>query len=236
MAENNSIIGIVDRTKARLRQTSDDSSFSDKLVYATLLDVRNDLIYKELNKYKRKSKFLFKTLCMPLELASDIPCDCIPEGLGCTALKSKYELPLPLRDHMRDFLIVTTLDGSVEISYREPGAGRYNKYSRLGRTAAYFTIYNNFLYIIGWPNNSLKAVKIDIIPQDPTDLDDISLCDENGNNLGETCFDPIKDTFNIDGHLVGIMIDMTLERLAPTLQLPEDLSNNSNSIPEQIVI
>lgn len=226
------IIGFeIDKTRHLIKQTSDDSVFSDEFLYAILLDSRNVLLYRELAKDKFRSKFLFKTVCMPMVKAKDIPCDCIPDRLGCTVLKSKFALPKPVRSPMGELMTLTTVDGYKEFTYKEVRIGKYNKYSRISDTRPYYTIYNDYLYLIGYPGNSLPAVLVSMVPEDPSAFDKVTLCNEEGNE--ETCFNPLEDTFNIDGYLIGAMIDMTLERLGVTIQLPEQTSNNANPSPAE---
>lgn len=227
--ESRSIVSVIDRTRETIRQTSDDSVYSDMYLYHLILDERNLLIERELNKRKMRSLFNMKTVCMPLVLSKDIPCDCVPEELGCYVLKSKYLIPKPLSSLYSDMISVTSLDGSKQYSFKSTFSGKYNKYSRQGKAPAYYTIYNNYLYMIGIPHNNLKAVLVNIIPEDPTELDNISLCDEDGNDLGETCFDPTIDSLNIDGHLITTLIDLVLKKLGISLQLIEDTTNNSSS-------
>lgn len=227
--DNRSITATIDKVREIVRQTSDDSVYSDMFIYHLLLDERNLLIEREANKRKMRSLFNTKTICMPLVLSKDIPCDCVPEELGCYVLKSKYPIPKPVSTLYGDMIKVTSLDGSKEYSFKASFAGKYNKYSRLGRPPAYYTIYNDHLYLIGVPHNNLKAVLIHIIPEDPVSMDEINLCDETGEELGDTCFDPTQDTFNLDGHLVSVMIEMVLKKLGISLQITEDVTNNASS-------
>jgi hypothetical protein len=167
---------------------------------------------------------------MPLVKSNQIPCDCIPEHLGCVVLKSKYKIPKPIKNNAYDFLSVTTIDGLTQYSYNELVVGKNNKYKRTNKFKPYYTIINEYLYLIGVPNNDLKAVLIRGLFEDPSEADDITLCDENGNELDDTCFDPRRDTFQIDGHLQSPMIDMTLEKLKIPLTVTEDLTNNAQSV------
>ena len=222
-------MGIIDRVRHLIRQTSDDTVFQDELLYALLLDARTLLMYREYNKNKVQSKLLYTTLCMPLIKSKNIPCECLSDRLGCTVLKSKFELPKPIKTHTYEMLTITTLDGRKEFTYKEIRAGKYNIYSRLGKTKPYFTIYNKFLYLIDWPENNLEGLLINIIPEDPTDLDTITFCD---NGITTTCFDPLINTFNIDSHLIDPMINMVLEKLGITLKIPEAVTNNAIPAPK----
>lgn len=227
--ENNTIIATIDKTRETIRQTSDDSEYSDMYLYHMLLDSRNLLIERELNKRKMRSSFNWKTLCMPLIKSNEIPCDCIPEDLGCIALRTKYKVPKPISSIFSDTIKILSLDGRKEITMKSTLAGKHNKYSRQGKPPVYATYYNEYIYIIGYPNNNLPAVLIQLIPEDPVEMDNITLCDEKGNELDDTCFDPTKDTFNIDGYLMKAVVESTLATLGKSMQLNEDYTNDNSS-------
>lgn len=222
----------IDKIRHLIKQTSDDSVFTDEFLYSVLLDCRNILIYRELSKNKYRSKFLFKTVCMPLEKSKDIPCECVPDRLGCIVLKSKFKLPKPVRSMTGELMTITTVDGRKEFSYKEVRAGIYNKYSRMGSDRPYYTIYNDYLYLIGYPGNSLPAVLVSMIPEDPSDFDKVTLCTSE-EQLEETCFNPLEDSFNIDGHLIGAMVDMSLEKLGISITIAEPVSNDANPSPKE---
>lgn len=226
---NRSIISVIDRTRERVRQTSDDSRYSDLYIYHSLLDVRNTIVERELNKRVMRSSFNYKPICMPLIESRDIPCDCIPEALGCIALKSKYPIPKPISSNYSDALIITSIDGSNEFAPKNAVSGKYSKYTRLANPPAYYLIYDDYLYIIGEKHNDLPAVLIQIIPEDPVSMDNITLCDKDGNELDDTCFDPTKDDFNVDGHLTGVIIKEVVQQLTQSIAMIEDTTNNSAS-------
>jgi len=233
MNNQNTIGAIIDRTRHLIRtELSDDTSFTDELIYALLLDARNLILYRHLRRQKRyKSRLLYKTICMPLEKSSQIPCECIP-GDSCMALRSKYKIPSYINLGSTDGLKVTSMDGLTRYDLTEVNLGKYTKYKRTNALKAYGTIYNDYLYLIGYPDNRLAGVLVKMIPEDPAELDNIGFCDENGEGE-DTCFNPFEDTFNMEGHLIESMIRMTIEKLGGSIRLPEDISNNSNSVPIQ---
>jgi hypothetical protein len=226
---NYTITATVDKVREMLRQTSDDSVYTDPFIYSLLLDKRNLLIEREANKRKMRSLFNRKTICMPFIESNTIPCDCIPEELGCIALRSKYPVPRPVSTIFGDLIWLYTLDLSDDISFKQTFVGKYNKYSRQGSVPAYAVYYNEYVYIIGWPENKLEAAIIQIIPEDPVEMDQITLCDEEGNELDDTCFDPTLDTFNIDAHLHAFMIELVIKEITGSFNYQEDITNNSSS-------
>lgn len=232
---NDSIRSIIDRLRVSLKQTSSDSIYGDQFLYDILLDIRNQIIEQAFNKRQNLSRFNKKIICMPLELSKNIPCDCLPEHLGCEVLKSKYPIPAPVSSNYGDILSVLSVDGSRQYTMKEVVSGKYNKYSRLASVPAYATIYNNYLYIIGIPNNELDMVLIELIPKDPISLYSIPkykangslVCDNEGNTI--TCYDERLDTFNIDGRFISTIIQMARSYILEGMQIPEDTTNNRSS-------
>jgi hypothetical protein len=229
---SDSILSIIDRTKLRLKLQNKDNYFSDQFIYDSLLDERNLLMYRELNKKRFRSKWIWNTICMPLVKSKDIPCDCVPAELGCIVLKSKYKLPTPLSSLSSNMIKVLSLDGYQEYSFKDVRIGQFNKYTRLGKAKAYFTIYNNYLYIVGESNLDLPAVLVELIPRDPTELDKITLCDVDGEH-NDTCFNPLINSFNVENYLVGTMIDLVIEKITGSLKLPNNTSNDQNELPAE---
>lgn len=230
----------IDKTRERIRQISDDSVFPDQLLYSELLDARNVLVWRNLNKKRHKPKFLYKSFCMPLSKSKDIPCNCVPANVGCTVLKSKFKMPRYMTSESADELFILSSNGDTEFSLKEPRVGKFNKYTRTGRIKPYAAIFNEYLYIIGYPSNKLRGTLVEMIPEDPASLDSINLCEGKcyeENLTSQTCYDITQDTFNIEGHLHGAMIDMVVEKLVgTTMKLPEDRTNTSESTPKEITI
>lgn len=236
MSNINTIRGFIDTIRESIKQTSDDSTYTDEYIYSIALPIRNELMYMDLKRNKLISKHLFKTMCMPLELSSDIPCDCLPCGLpGCTVLKGKYKLPQPFKTASYTLMHVTSLNGSVEYSFKEVRFGKFNSSKRTNQDKAYYTIYNEYLYLIGHHSTNTRtpipAILINMILVDPSEADEITLCDKDGKESNDTCFNPLVDTFQIEGHLTNSLREMTLKALGIPIAVPEDMSNNANSVP-----
>jgi uncharacterized small protein (DUF1192 family) len=168
---------------------------------------------------------------MPLVKSNQIPCDCVPEHLGCVVLRSKYKIPRPIKSDLYELITVTTLDGRIEFPQQEITSGKYNKYKKVNNLKPYYTVINEYLYLIGVPNNNLNAVLVNMVLEDPTEADMITLCDEDGNETDDTCFDPRKDTFQLDGHLYRPLIYRALtEHFNIPKSSAEDITNDTLSV------
>lgn len=224
-----SIYAVISRLREKIRQSSDDSVYSDQYLYDILLDYRNVLYAQELNKRNRINKWMYKFVCMPLEEVSESPCECLPHISECKVLKSKYKVPAPLRSILRDMFYVLTVDLRNEIPEGDRSRSEIRRSRRIGSTY-FYEIVNEYLYIVGYPQNRLPAIVIKLIPADPASLSNITLCLSDGTTTNQTCYDPLTDTFNIDDKLVGVMIDMAFESITNSAKMPEDRSNDAESV------
>ena len=231
MSKFNTSTFIVDMIKEAIREYSSDSELEDEYIYAIASINRSLLLYREAQKNKLLSKLLYTAICMPLELSNSIPCDCVDENLGCTVLKSCFKVPKPLKSYFKEFLFVTTLDGGTEFIQQEPREAKFNKGKRTNANAPYWTIYNQYLYLINYPLNALPVLLIELIPEDLEELDQINMCDDDSSS--DDCAKIEEGSF-IDAHLLPSLIQLTLKTLGLTKQMPLDQSNNANGTPDNL--
>lgn len=217
----------IDYIKTQLRVTSRESYFSDEYVYTALLKNRNLLLHRELAKKKKDNDYLGKTICMPLCIDTFHDCTCVPEGLGCKVLRSKYKLPKYITVFDRLYIEVLKLTGQTIINFKKPRLGKNNKYRKSGNTP-YAAISNQYLYVFNIPDNLLDLVLIKLIPEDPAQLQLIPECNPNGDESG-SCYSPHTDDFLLEGHLYEPLFKMTLQDMGVTLKLQEDSEVDQNS-------
>jgi hypothetical protein len=211
-----------------IKQSSDDSEYSDSYLYDILLSVRNDLLSKELGKDKPIGISLWKIICIEICPSDFIPCDCINTTQGYTVLKSKEKIPnyLVTRDYR--YIQLRTIDNGLSIPYKTPMQGRASKYKK-AKNKMWFTIIDGYLYVVNHPTNKLKLLMLNIILEDPRDGLYMSYCDNNGIATGGNCYNSTKDTFSIPPQLENPIMMTVLKQLGMTLQLPDDNSNNTQS-------
>jgi hypothetical protein len=234
MSDYSSIAYTIDKIREGIREVTDDSVYSDEYIYSLCLDVRMTLMNRELNKNRFMSPFVYKGACIPLAIASDIPCNCVPQHLGCKVLKSTQKIPKSITHESGDTLRVFSIDRSSEYKVTEPKVGKHNKYSR-NPIRPYASIYNEYLYVIGYPDNKLRDILIEMIPEDPTSFAGLTNCQGGCSDSAQSpssCYDPTRDTFNITGHLLESLVDTVIEKITErTKKQFEDITNNAQSTP-----
>lgn len=220
----------IDYVRHEIKETSDDSHYTDQFIYETLLKHRNVLLHNYLVKQKsNNNELLWQGFCMPLCVSTWHDCDdCVP-NLGCAILKSKYPLPNYLYTSDRSFIEVTNLTGSVTYPKTSPNIGKYRAYRRTQNTEEYYSIKNNYLFFVNNKNNIRVVVYIRMILEDPTQLTLYPICDESGIE-SNTCYEVRDLSFNLKPELFSKMLSLTKEELlAASLRLPEDNNNNADS-------
>jgi hypothetical protein len=200
---------------------SDDASFSNRLILHLMNITRVLLLKRKADKKQKFDPSDFQSFCMPLCESNWQDCPCLPD-VDCHILKSRFEIPKALTSRTGLYLTVRYLSGR-EIGETTPSAMRYRRYSLTKSKKAAWFIDNNYLYITNVPKNRLKAIYVTGIFIDPTDLADITLCDDDT----VPCFDLYEDEYPISGELIDPMYKMVLEYIVRGLQIPEDLVNNA---------
>jgi len=223
MSEN-SVYSVISKLRTRIKETSDDSVFSDEFLYSMLLDNRNLIIQRQIDKKKDISPFLYKILCVPLCKKDGDLCDCDCDIFGNEILRSKFKIPTAFQDCFE----VLSSDLSTKYDTFKPNQLKYQKYRRTNKTFPIWNIVNEYLEVRNSPNNKLRRVLINAIWFDPSSLADVpNECDEETGST--TCYDVYTDTFQVSGDLVGVIIDMTMQQLMPTLGVKTDQTNNANA-------
>lgn len=209
-----------------LRQSSDDTNYTDELLYKLLLDARSLLLRRELDKHKPISKWNFQSYCIPLAMGEYHDCDCVPVS-GCKVLKSTIPIPRPLRSMMSDIMYITTIDGIKRIPYKSVSFGKYQKYKNTGKNAPYYDINNEYLIVFNMPL-TLKALLVTAVVEDPSELSNSALCTPS-EEAGLDCYNVLLSRFPIDGHLVQAMYEVALKMIGVALKMGEDDTNDASN-------
>jgi len=216
----------IDYLRMLLRETSDDSFFTDELIYKALLDARSLILERRLQRGKQLSRSMYQTICMPLCIDTYHDCDCIPD-LGCEVLKTKYEVPTAFYNGQLDVLRVSTLIGE-EISPSTEAVGRYRQYKKTNKRGMYYISVNRRFAIFNRLPNPLKIIKITAIFEDPVAAASIHNCDPD-----TACYEIQGTGFGVKSMDNVAMYEIAMANLLKTKQIPEDESNNMNSVPKQ---
>ena len=228
MSEFKTIAAHVDDLRMQLRQTSDDSIYSDKYLYKKLLDARSVLLKRELDKHRMVSDFNFMTLC--LSMVPGVPVECGCTDLQCKVLVSEQELPKSLQNKYSLFLKV--MDGDYnELPKGTSTTSKYLKYYKTLKKKTSWDIINNKLVVYN-ADFRIKSFIVKILPEDPVELSTHSFTSTCGceNDVAEStsCFDPATSNFPIDAWLSVPMYEMAKKQILGGI-ITEDNSNNAQS-------
>lgn len=218
----------IDFVRRSLKEISDDSYYTDEEIYKVLVDARAIVYERRIKKGKDLPSFMYQTICIPLCEDEFHDCDCVPEGYGCKILKTKYDLPHSFFNGHADLLRVSTLGGE-EIAPTTEAKARYRKYKKTRRDNLYYIRINNKLAVFNSPFNRLRVITVRAVFYDPVEALQISMCDPDT----KECQDITQIGF---GTLASDNLDiynLAIQTLTVSKQLPDDRSNNAESVPVQ---
>jgi len=228
MSEFKTIAAHIDDLRILLRQTSDDSIYSDKYLYKKLLDARAELLRREIDKHKLISDFNFITMC--LNVIPGVPLECGCSDLQCKVLVSTQTLPKPLQNKYSLFLKI--YDGNFnEIPKGDSTTSKFFKYYKTLKKKTSWDIINNKLVIYN-SDLRIKNFIVKTLPEDPLELSNYTYTNTCGCEIiqteGTPCFDILTSNFPIDSWLNIPMYEMVRQQLLGGI-ITEDNSNNAQS-------
>lgn len=202
---------------------SDDTSFSDRLLYHYLKMIRAQLLYEKFVKGTRPiNKFSTQNLeCIPLYELDENECPCRP-ARGCLFLRSKDPLP-------QTILITDVRAGLEEFNYIKWEDLESVKHSRFkfDRDETYYSLKTKkegtYLYI--HYRQYLEYADVEGMFEDPLEV-----------RLYPSCCDPDKciyapeERFPIDSSLINLLYRMTFETYVQikSAAVPDILNNDSD--------
>lgn len=200
--------------------SSDDASFSLRLIAHFLRISRGLLVEEKANKYNTISEQSYQSVCVDLVKGQFHNCCDAPQS-KCLLLKSTTKIPKFLVTRWGDLAKVMTLDGRT-IAKSSLTASRLSKYSLTNKDPkpGWF-IHDGYLYLIH--NTNLEKVLINSLFEDPSAVAEIN-CATGPTN----CPAYMEEEFPIDPDLVPRLYDLTLKYLVGSYQLPpKDQTNNA---------
>ena len=219
----------IDFTRQSLRETSDDSEFTDEQIYVALLEARGLILERRLEKHKELPEDIYQTICIKLCLAPYAECEeCFGMPADCMILKTTDDIPTGLFDGNLELIRVTTLTGREIAPSTEP-LHRVRVYRKTGKNNYYYFRMKDKLGIFNVPFNRLKAIKVKGIFLDPVAAQEVNSCVESCTDLLDAKFGTrVSDRIEIREEAIKVLLR--------TKQMPEDLSNNAESVvPNQII-
>lgn len=157
-----------------------DTGFISAAIYEQFLMSRATVITEDLKKDPLTvNKFVQQTLpCLELEeLSVESECPCAPPS-GCTWFRTTLPIPTPLVELISVTGIGGNLSELIHYTYRDWEKVKFSLQSRIPaeRNRAYYTIRNNYLYLLG--NTHVKSVAISGVFYDPVETQRHPLCGE----------------------------------------------------------
>lgn len=218
----------IDIIRGMLKAFTDDTLFTDEYLYSFLNKARLTILKRELGK-NGLSKWNYQEYCMGLEKAKSHDCECVK--VGCDILKTKYKIPKPLRYMGNEVIEIYDL-GYCEIAPTTVKNQKDDMLDPIKGSSVMYTINNDKASFFNTDLN-MKGVIVRTISEDPTEWESVTMCDEQGEETENECYDVLNDPFPIDGDLLLVVYELTFNLLAKTLNIREDLTNDAQ---EQIKI
>lgn len=175
-----SLLNIASVLAARVGQET-NSALIEQLKFIFLYKERN---YKQqfLEKHPEQRKFFQQSFTTELEKIEKGDCD-FPMTIGCDILRSKCEIPLPIRSSFSMFDFVGVPDWTRAFAESTPEALEYYKHNKYTSKEPKWFFMNKKLYVFN--NLSLKMIAVRSVFSDPTAL---NTCCSNPSQ----CFDDTK--------------------------------------------
>lgn len=211
-------------------EISDDDAVSLRQIKFDVQNYRALFLRNELNKNRTIDSDVEQTLCVDLEEVN--PSDCCVE-VGCSLiLRSTKTLPKTIEMHNKQAITrVGPVDKTTKpfsfVDYsRVPyvGSGRYNKHN------VYSFLHDGYVYLTSNDKkvNFLKKAVVRGVFEDPEEVANYTDC-----NTGEPCYTDNSE-YPIKGWMIPSIEEAILQKYLPTIQLPEDNSNDSKSNPNPV--
>ncbi len=212
-----------------IRQKSDDSGFSNRLLFSVIKTEANDFIKQELDKKRLLRGTDFQTLdCVKLEKSSLKVCCGI--DLDTCLMRSIDPIPSLLEANSGPAIQgIYPIDGSLKIFYgTRNDMLRKLKRDFLSPNGQAF-IENGILYLY---NLDIEAVKITAFFRDPEEVSVMNECRALGGNCNDTqllsCLNYLELDYPIPSYLENDILLAARDRfLIQYLKLPIDEENDS---------
>lgn len=215
-------VGVI---RTLIKEHSDDSLYSDQFLFELFKNGAKKLQYQKLRRWDHLSEWNRSRYCIKLEKAKSHNCECV--AVGCDVLKSVHKIPKPLTNRDRDMIKVFDLNGNrIDQVTTQEQIDNMSDPSGIKQKRTSFEIVNQRVVI--YNNLELKAVEVEEIAEDETQWAGIKLCDSEGNETNQDCFNIQTSDYPLDSELVEPTYRLVLELLHIPLQLTSDQTTDAN--------
>lgn len=197
--------------------SSDDFSYSDRLIAHVLRVCRATLIEQKINKYNPVSPQSHQDLCVPLALSNFHGCCDVP-SMECKILRSTFTVPKFLTSRWGNYVKVSDMIG-VTIPEFNLTQNRLAQWGLVTIPTSYF-LHNNYLYVIN--NSFIDTVLLNALFDNPEEIYELN-CNIESNDCG----DYLGQEFPLDSDLIKPMYEMALDMLTRSMSLPKDEENDA---------
>lgn len=209
----------------RGNQLSDDTDISETQIRYHLSNQRSLWLRNEYNKPGRKIDSQIEQDLGCLELEEVDAADCCEIQSGCTALRTKKQLPKLLELHSGEAITRVGPINKMKApfafdSYNKAVYSVNNKYSRKSVTSF---LLNGYIYLIidDPAYQTLEYINVRGVFANPEDLKDYK-CDHEGT----ACFS-YDDEYPINNWMIPYIKEQILNQLGMSLQIPKDELNDA---------
>lgn len=221
------ILDHVSNLRGLIKQYSrNQEEFTNQFLFNILSGARADVLKARLDRYNKVADENYLTLCIQLEQTKPHTCDCVPLGLECLVLRTKFKIPPVLSGRNTSKIRISTISGKQISIMTEPEWRLVVDRPVVNReyTATYI---NGYYYFWNLPLN-LKVIQISGIFSNPLDLLDIPNCSNTTGVVVGTCFSLETTDFPLQEEFKHLVYRKCFELLQIPLQTPQDQTNDSN--------
>ena len=218
----------VDKHIAAIRGMLDEynergAPFTDEQIYHHFSVTAAELHRQKIDRDKSYNAFTINYYCVGLESGVVHDCDCV--AVGCTVMRTKNIIPDPVHNKSTPLLRVRTLDHK-DIPFVDPSVVNSINLDPVRKNKIHYSVINSRIVLWNTKNGIPKAILVGGVFIDPLEWANIQLCDEDGNETGETCFNALTQDFPVDGDLLRRIYLLTVQALVPAARKPEDRIND----------
>lgn len=209
------------------KHEEDESPYSDEALYHLFTVAAATLMRRKYDKYKAYNDFNMRYFCVGMEKAMVHECNCV--SVGCNVMRSKNTIPTPIMGRDKPYLRIMTLDHQ-DIPHVHASAANALNLDRMREGKLHYSIVNG--KVVLWNSRPSRGIPAAILVagffEDPSEWSGIQLCDSDGNDTGEVCFDIYSDSYPVDQDLVDAAYSMVLDKLRIPLSKGEDRINEGS--------
>lgn len=205
-----------------LRQTHDDSEYSDEYLYKLLSETRAFILHQEIQKHRKISEWNFQTWCVKLQPDTYHDCDCIAD-LGCKVMKSVNKIPKPLLTRYKNYFKVYNINQDYEVDKTTPLKLKRDKLSLTRSGKKGYDIVNEQLVLFNAMGTDTLLIRG--IFEDPALVSLSTAC----TTPSEPCTDITDAEFPLDTRFNILLKELVIKQLLAVQNLPQDITNNARS-------